>query len=218
MHHPPNPLSVFFDLDGTLVKSAEGIMASLQYALSVCDVATEGIDWQTSIGPPLPQMLRAALPDLPLQCHSELIGAYRRHYAEVGLYMTTCFSGIPELLQHLAKRDARIYVVTNKPQEPAEAILRHLKLDRLVHRVVGGDPSGRVSKPERAAILVNEEKTGKGVFVGDGVDDLEAAAQIGARFFLAGWGYGTSKVLATNPHTRLLTHPGDLITQVEDQS
>jgi phosphoglycolate phosphatase len=209
-------LPVFFDLDGTLADSAGGIIASLEHAMSACGLDAATIDWQRHIGPPLPQMLAATMPDLAPAVRAEIVSAFRAHYAVSGMFMTTAFPGIAEVLQLLSARGRSLYVVTNKPQGPAEAVVRHLELDRFVNRVVGGDITGKVTKPERAAALVAEERLAGGVFVGDGLDDLHAAERISARFVLAGWGYGTPTVRAMAPHVELVARPEDLLQMIEE--
>lgn len=202
---------VFFDLDGTLADSAGGIIASLEHAMSACGLDAATIDWQRHIGPPLPQMLAATMPDLAPAVRAEIVSAFRAHYAVSGMFMTTAFPGIAEVLQLLSARGRSLYVVTNKPQDPAEAILRHLGLDRFVSRVVGGDPTGKVTKPDRAAALVAEERLQGGVFVGDGLDDLHAAERIAARFILAGWGYGPSVLQGRSGQTDVCSTPDELL-------
>jgi phosphoglycolate phosphatase len=207
---------VFFDLDGTLADSAGGIIASLEHAISACGVEAATIDWRAYIGPPLPQMLAAALPNLAAEARAAIVAAYRDHYAASGMFMTTVFPGVRAVLQLLSQRGSPVYVVTNKPQGSAEAVVRHLELDLFVNRVVGGDPTGKVTKPERAAALVAEERLSGGVFVGDGLDDLHAAERISARFVLAGWGYGTRTVRAMAPHVELVARPEDLLQMIEE--
>jgi phosphoglycolate phosphatase-like HAD superfamily hydrolase len=58
-----NP-EVLFDLDGTLVDSAPGIVASLTHAFAACGIEPPRGDWTRFIGPPLPQMLATALPSV----------------------------------------------------------------------------------------------------------------------------------------------------------
>jgi len=210
----PAGVPVFFDLDGTLAESAGGIVASLEHALAACGVVRTTIDWRRHIGPPLQRMLAAALPELPPGRRDQIVAAYRAHYATVGLFMTTLFPGIAKLVAELAARETHLYVVTNKPQEPAEEIIRHLKLDGLVRRVVGGDPTGQETKPDRAARLVAAEGLAGGYFVGDGLDDLAAAERIRARFLLAGWGYGTARVVAERPDVAVVKEPSGLLTQI----
>jgi len=206
--------AVFFDLDGTLADSARGIVASLTNALAACGIPSPDVDWLQFIGPPLPGMLEAALPDMGRSRRDDVIAAYRQHYASTGLYETALFPGVDELLRQLAHDGRRMYIVTNKPQAPAEAIVVHLKIDSFVRRVVGGDPTGRSTKPDRAAALVEAEGLAGGTFVGDGLDDLYAAERIAARFFLASWGYGTARVLSERPDVPLLNQPVDLLSAI----
>lgn len=199
------------DLDGTLADSAPGIVASLTHAFTVCGIEPAAGDWTRFIGPPLPQMLAVAVPDLAAHQQDAVIAAYRAHYGTVGLLETICYPGVPEMLAAIAESGRRIYVVTNKPQQPAEKVIGHLGLDAHVHRIIGGDPTGRVSKPERAAMLAQEEGLMGGIFLGDGLDDLLSAERIGATFLLAGWGYGTARVLVERPNARVLNQPRELL-------
>ncbi len=98
---------------------------------------------------------------------------------------------------------------------PQNGVLRQ-SLESYVHRIVGGDPTGRVSKPERAAMLAREEGLRGGVFLGDGLDDLLSADRMGARFLLAGWGYGPARVLMERPNARLLNHPREVLDFLAD--
>lgn len=209
-------LPVFFDLDGTLAESAAGIVVSIEHALAACDLGGRTIDWRQRIGPPLQRMLESALPDVSLPHRNAVVAAYRSHYAATGIFLTTLFPGVAEAVSALVDSGAVVYVVTNKPQQPAEMIVRHLKLEHLVRRVVGGDSSGHGTKPDRAASLVAEEGITGGVFVGDSLDDLHAAERIGAAFFMAGWGYGTARVLAERPDVTVVTQPLELPVSIAD--
>ena len=214
--HQSRSLCLLFDLDGTLVDSAPGIVASLTHAFAECGIEPPPGDWTRFIGPALPQMLATASPGLALDQRDAVIAAYRAHYGAVGLFETVYYPGIPDTLAAIASAGCRIYVVTNKPQQPAEAVIAYLGLDAHVHRIVGGDPTGRVSKPERAAMLAQEEKLTGGIFLGDGRDDLLAAERIGAAFLLAGWGYGTDRVLKERPDVTVLAQPRELLDRLAE--
>ena len=50
----------------------------------------------------------------------------------------------------------------------------------------------------------------------DSLDDLHAAERIGAVFFMAGWGYGTARVLADRPDVTVVKHPLELLVSIAE--
>jgi phosphoglycolate phosphatase-like HAD superfamily hydrolase len=50
----------------------------------------------------------------------------------------------------------------------------------------------------------------------DGLDDLLAAERIGAAFLLAGWGYGTDRVLEERPDVNVLAQPHELLDRLAE--
>lgn len=207
--------SVCFDLDGTLADSAEGIICSLNHALEAQGIDSTRVDWRRFVGPPLRSMIAAALPDVLERQATDVIAAFRKHYATTGLFRTIAFAGIGEMLESLAARGSWMYVVTNKPQPQAEAVLEHLGFAGRFRRIVGGDPAGRVTKVERAAELKKVDNLENTTFVGDSIDDLRAADRMKAKFVLATWGYGTADVLAEQPDVTLAHMPLDLLQLIE---
>jgi len=210
--------AICFDLDGTLVDSAAGVIDSLIFALTSQGVEGIESDWRSIIGPPLPRMLEIALPHVSQATRNRVITVFREHYATRGLFLSVAFPGIESLLHQLRHLGLDSYVITNKPQIPAEAIVKHLKLDSCIRAVVGGDAAGVVSKPERAADFARANELQRIAFVGDGLDDLYAAERMGGRFFLASWGYGTAGVLAVRPDVACLKNPKDLLELLGDES
>lgn len=203
----PRRPPICFDLDGTLADSVEGIIFSLSHALAACGIEAPHVEWRRYIGPPLQRMIAAALPDVLDSQITDVVTAFRKHYATTGLFRTVAFNGVREMLEACETLGCPMYVITNKPQPQAEAVLDHLGLASCFHRVVGGDPSGRVSKAERAAELTLQDGLVGGTFVGDGIDDLQAAARMGAEFILAAWGYGVRGVLEVCPEVKCLERP-----------
>jgi phosphoglycolate phosphatase len=207
-----------FDLDGTLADSAKGIISSLNHALALCGVDLPVDDWTRFIGPPLPQLLQTALPQLESARKAAVVAAYRKHYATSGMFETVSFPGIPAVLASIAQAGCRIYVVTNKPQEPAEGVIHHLGLSSSIFKIVGGDPTGGIKKEERTALLAEQEGFRRAIFVGDAIDDVHAAERVGARFLLAGWGYGTGRVLTERPGIAMLADAVELLAVLEQET
>jgi phosphoglycolate phosphatase len=208
----------FFDLDGTLADSVGGISESLVHATRSCGVGAEISDWRPFIGPPLESMLTQAIPELTNVALAKVMAAFRRHYDTTGLLRTTLFPGVRSVLETLACRGERIFIVTNKPQKAADAIVRNLGLIPLIRRVCGAEGDcvdlkrGKCrKKADRVALIAKQEQLHGGIFVGDGVEDLESAERIGATFYLAEWGYGVKEVIIQCPNVRCVKAVNDLL-------
>lgn len=212
--------AVCFDLDGTLVDSAPGIAASLDYAVLAVTGKSPITDWTKFIGPPLETCIIHALPYLNQEQITMVVGEFRRHYDSIGLQATTAYPDTCTVLQALAESGIASYVVTNKPIHAASLMVSHLGMDKYVRRVVGGDTrfsyanDNVVSKAERTAQLVTQEEIHVEWMVGDGLDDLHAADRIGAQFLLAEWGYGVANVIADRPGVKKLSRLADLLEHI----
>jgi len=101
-------------------------------------------------------------------------------------------------------------VCTNKPAEPARAVLAHLGLLDRFAVVVGGD-SLPVTKPDPAPLRAALEALppGAAVFVGDSEVDAETARAAGVPFLLFTEGYRKSPISAL-PHAAAFAHWGAL--------
>lgn len=107
--------TLLFDMDGTLIDSADGVFCSLNHALE-----TVGIfhfrheDTRYFLGPPLEQALREKY-----GCDEETLRLiqerYAAHYQAKGLYETAPVPGMPELVARLKKRGFCLAVATCKP-------------------------------------------------------------------------------------------------------
>lgn len=215
---------VLLDLDGTLIESAPDLYAAL------VDLAREEgrrppelttIRSVVSLGS---MALLAAglgsLPDEPEErehLRSRFLAAYRGR----GFSETTWMPGIPELLQALDRDGHRWGVVTNKPLDLTQEILRRLLVDDLPPPavVVAGD-SLPVKKPDPAPLLyalaLAHGSTEEGLYVGDARADVEAAHAAGLPAYVALWGYlGTSTPAECWGAEGLLRHPLDLLIHLD---
>ncbi|MEI8371176.1 MAG: HAD hydrolase-like protein, partial [Planctomycetia bacterium] len=75
---------VYLDLDGTLVDSVPGIEMSLAHALAAAGVPARVADWRPFIGPPVRQVVAAALPDLEGATLDRIVCHFRNHYDAQG--------------------------------------------------------------------------------------------------------------------------------------
>ncbi|MDQ1750650.1 MAG: phosphoglycolate phosphatase [Pseudonocardiales bacterium] len=205
---------VLFDLDGTLTDSAPGILDSLRKAFA--DLGLPWIDETTArslLGPPFYHTLP---PLVGADRVAETIAAYRSHYVDDGgMYLTSAYQGIPELLDALSARGVPMAVATSKPEIHARQILAHLGLvdhfatiggdtldgDRDSKALVVGEVLRRLGDPDPDCVLM----------VGDRSHDVLGSAA--HRVSCAGvlWGYGTTQELTAAGALRLVSRPADLL-------
>lgn len=118
--------SIGFDLDMTLVDSADGIVASVQYVVAQYGVAADGDEIRSTIGLPLDHVFPRWLPDEP---YDVLLAAYRAHYRENGIPLTRPMPGARDAIEAVRERGDRVLVVTAKYGAVADLALAAAGLD-----------------------------------------------------------------------------------------
>lgn len=183
---------MLFDLDGTLVDTAPGIARALGVLLRSrggSEPEPKAIRPLISLGPR--EVVRRALGPLLEDLEADL-RELRGILREVRGDPADVYPGVAAALDAL---DRPLAVVTNKPEELANALLRDVGLLGRFERVVGGDTVGR-SKPHPDPILHALRALGCGnvALVGDSAVDAGAARAAGVPFLLFEGGYGAAAV------------------------
>jgi len=193
-------LTVLFDLDGTLTDSRAGITASIRHALDRLGHPCPDDDaLATYIGPPLRGTLSTLLGTTDQIVIETALAHYRARYDDVGLFENRVYEGVPEMLEHSARRARALFVATAKPRHAATRIVAHFDLARHFQSVHGAEPGGRFDA--KADLLAYLLATGviraeTSVMVGDRGSDITAAKINSIRSIGARWGYGESRELA----------------------
>jgi len=208
--------SVLLALDGTLVDSQPGIVASCVAALrALGHDPSEALD--INIGPPLEDILRALL-----QAHGddrigEAVAAYRQHYGETGLLGSEPYPGICGALQEIRRAGLRICLATSKREVFARKILENLKLAAYFDGIYGSVPGGELDhKPELLAHILSEQDicASHGLMVGDRRHDIVGAHAVKMRGLGVLWGFGSRDELETAGADQLVERPADLARMV----
>jgi phosphoglycolate phosphatase len=185
---------VIFDLDGTLIDSAAGILRALEGALAGAGLPPRVPLTSALIGPPLRQVLAALAGTEDADVMARLAGDFRAQYDAAGCLEARPFPGVEAMLDGLVAAGIPLMVATNKRAVPTQRIMAHLGWDRRFVRVVSLDgvspPVG--AKAALLAHLVREQglRPGRCLYVGDRVEDWQAARACGLPFAGAAWGYG----------------------------
>lgn len=183
---------LIFDLDGTLSDSAPGILAALRHAFAVngvppLDASTE----QSLLGPPfytsLPPLI-GGTDKLP-----GVLAAYRDRYGSGGMFDTTAYAGMTDVLAAARSAGRRIAVATSKPEPYAVPIVDHLGMAGCFDTVAGDTlDGGRPTKADVVAEVLARLGTdpSDAIMIGDREHDVLGAREHGIGCVGAAWGYG----------------------------
>ena len=184
--------TLFFDLDGTLTDSGEGIMNCARLALEHYGIpVTRQEALRVFVGPPLREsFLKFGIPREKIE---EAVRIFRARYQTVGKFENFPYPGIRELLEHLQSAGYRLFVATSKPETMSMEILEKFDLAKFFERICGATMDGSRDSKE-AVISWLLEKTGSienVVMIGDTAFDVVGAAAHGIPTIGVSWGYGT---------------------------
>jgi phosphoglycolate phosphatase len=205
---------VLFDLDGTLVDSAPGIVASVRVAAAELGLP-EPTPWQLRqmVGPPLQEGFAVVL-GVPADEVPRAVAAYRAHYAAGALLDVAVHDGIPELLATLRSDGATLAVATSKPAVFAVRVLEATGLLPAFASVHGATLDGAVRHKDQVvgAALAAHPGGRDPVLVGDRAQDVLGAAAHGLPCIGAGWGPAEDGELQAAGATVIAATPADVRT------
>jgi len=210
--------SVLLDLDGTLIDSQPGILASCLAALrALGHEPDETLDIKRAIGPPLEDIMQVLLQPYGDDRIGEAVAAYRQHYGESGLLGSEPYPGIRSSLSEMQQAGLRIYLATSKRETFASRILDHLEFATYFDGIYGSVPGGALDhKPELLAHILSEHNISPShsLMVGDRRYDISGAHAVRMRGLGVLWGYGTRDELETAGADQLVESTADLARTV----
>lgn len=208
--------AIFFDLDGTLTESGEGITKSVQYALEKLGKPEEDLDkLRVFIGPPLmEQFMKYA--DVDETEARRAVEYYRERYAVKGIFENRPYDGVENLLRELKGRGYILAVASSKPEYYVTKILDYFNLSSYFEVVVGSEMNGaRTSKTEvieEALKRLNMSDRRKEVLmVGDKEHDVLGARAAGLACVAVGYGYGTKEELTAAQPLKIVASIEELL-------
>ena len=202
---------VVFDIDGTLLDSATGIIAGFQHALrSVGFEPPDAATLRLDLGPPVGQIFTAlGLPAADLQA---AVLAYRTFYLAQGLQQSTPYDGVLDVLEELNAAGVVLATATAKRTEIARAIIEHHGLTHFFAVVNGVDEQHHTKTATlgHTLRLLDRPDTRQVVMVGDRHSDITAAQNCDVLPIAVTWGYGSSDELRATG-AELIDQPRQLL-------
>ena len=184
---------IAFDLDGTLIESRRDLADSANDLLRERGGAPLTVEAVTGmVGEGARVLVSRALMAAGLEDDPSALPRFLELYDRRLLNHTALYDGVVDAVKH-ARRHALVAVLTNKPIDPTEKILRGLGVRDLFDEVIGGDgPFPR--KPEPASLRALMARAGaspaQSLLVGDSPVDLETARRASVRCCIVTYGFG----------------------------
>jgi phosphoglycolate phosphatase len=207
-----------FDLDGTLIDSAQDLCNCVNETLKEFDhepLPDPAI--ASFVGDGVPMLIRRSLAlasnRRPEEMDSALLEKavqfFLQYYREHKLDFTYAYEGVLETLKalhelHEAPNGTRrtMAVLTNKPVRPARGICEGLGLAAFFPYIYGGD-SFAAKKPDPMGLLRLMEETGAApeetVMIGDSSVDVRTARNAGAWAIGCAFGFGPQSLMEVEP-------------------
>ncbi len=185
---------ILFDLDGTLLKTADDLGAALNAVLRHYDLPQVGQDAYTEQASNGAKALLELGFGEQLKNHNfdKLRGHFLDYYLNNIANHTQYYDEVAETLTFLNHQDLPWGIVTNKPEDLTTALLRHFPLLENCHVVVGGDTVG-VAKPDPKPMYFALDKLAlqpqQCLYVGDARRDIQAGRNAGMTTVAARYGY-----------------------------
>lgn len=177
---------IFFDLDGTLWDSREGITKGVRYALEQMGYGSPALeDLNKFIGPPLTE----SLPEfygMTLEEARQGVVYFREYFESKGIYENQLFEGVEELLTELKQAGKILCTASSKPEKHVQITLDRFGLTDYFDYICGGSlDESRCGKPAVVGELIGriglteEQLRTEVLMVGDRKHDVEGAGVFG---------------------------------------
>lgn len=209
---------LIFDLDGTLIDSAEDLAISVNATRGHFGMEPlEARLIHSYVGNGAAVLVRRAMgPDASEAFVAEALQFFLQYYRSHALEHTRLYPGIRELVDELSAGGHELAVLTNKPVRISTDILGALQLAKQLGRVYGGD-SFADKKPNPIGIKTLMSETGRAArdtwMIGDSGVDIQTARNAGVRSCGVAWGFQPESFQSCAPDI-LIHEPGELLAVV----
>lgn len=205
----------FYDMDGTVGNTQEGIFKSTEYAFQKLGVPIDNSyeSLRRVIGPPLVYAYSTYF-GLSESDAEKARDFYRERYSVKGIYEMRLYDGMVNSLEMLKSAGVIMAVVSAKPQEYIDRIVPHFGLDKYFSFNVGvtmlEKDTSKVHLIRRAIEHYGIDDMSEAVMVGDRMYDLDSAAELGIDGIGVSYGFGDIDELKSSPNVFIGDSPEDV--------
>ena len=165
---------IFFDLDGTMIDSGDGITLSVQYALKKMGIIESELSaLKVFVGPPLKDSFMYYY-GFSEEEAEKAISYYRVYYESRGILRCWPYKRVDKLLSFIENSGRKAVVATSKPELFARRIVQHLHMSQMFEYIAGASMDEKIVKKSDVIAYAMKEI---------GVDDPSRILMVGDRRF-----------------------------------
>lgn len=211
--------AVLFDLDGTLMDTAEGILEATRYTLAHYhrEIPPREVLFRF-IGPPVQEGFARYL-SLGEKEAAAYADTFREYYRINSLLKSAPYEGVGETLDALRAMGLRLAVATYKREDYAKELLAHFDLARRFAVIRGADAAGRLDKTQIIGNCLDalDVDPRAALMVGDSVQDARGAAEAEVDFLgvLYGYGFRSAREVAERGGIGAAKSPAEILKIVQ---
>lgn len=194
--------AAIFDLDGTLMDSAEDLEAACNYALDKFNLHhVDSQRYKLLLGSGRRKLVESIVEEFienyDESTIEEFLVHYNTYYDNHMLDHTKPYEGIQDMLDYLNENNILTAILSNKPDDFTRKIVSNTLGDKINY--VSGLKDCCQAKPDPASLLniISELKIEKNdcVYIGDTEIDIQTAKNAGIKSIGVLWGFRTASVL-----------------------
>lgn len=205
--------SIFFDLDGTLLESGEGIFNALNYMFGRLGMQEDDEKrLRAFIGPPIKHHLKDAYA-MDEQQTTKAYSFFKEYYIDKGEYESRLYPGVQEMIKTVYKSGIRLFIATSKREHMIYPALEKYQLFDYFEATFGGQHDKGIY--DKTQVLQNAvERLGglpaSTIMIGDRHYDIIGGKAIGVDTAGVLYGYGSRQELVDAGCDYLLDTVGDI--------
>ncbi len=205
--------NILFDFDGTVFDTVKGIERSVKYALDKNGIVLSVDSFRRFAGPPFKVIFKENY-GFDDELIVKIIEAFREDYLPYGIYESSPFPGIAELLDELRQNGFKLAIATLKPRTMAVELLERSglygKFDVISGQIAEGIETLTKAEIVRGAMDMLGAAPEDTVLVGDTKYDVVGGHEAGLKVIGVRYGYAESGELENAGADIIVETLGDL--------
>ena len=182
---------IMFDLDGTLVDTAQDITNALNFAIKPYGIKSLTVEGTIKlIGEGVSRLVEKILFTGKTHLMNDVMSRFIEYYSEHLIENSKEYPHVKETLENLTT--VKKAVISNKREDLSKRLLEELGLSEYFDLIIGSDTAGE-RKPSAVPVLYVINKLGvsieESIIVGDSNYDIEAGKKAGVKTVAVTYGY-----------------------------